>query len=69
MVFAVCERWSVLRLQMEVEVFFVVVVFEVELLGLEVEDYLVEHTVRQECLEVQLEVDVLCMFGWDVGNW
>ena len=65
----VCERWSVHRLQMEVEVIFVVGEFGVVLLVLEVEGYLVEHIVRQEWLEVQLEVVVLCMIGWDVENW
>ena len=65
----VCERWSVLRLQMEVEMIFVVGELGVVLLVLEVEGCLVEHIVRQEWLEVQLEVVVLCMIGWDVENW
>ena len=65
----VYERWSVLRLQMEVEVLFVVGELGVVLLVLEVEGYLVEHIVRQEWLEVQLEVVVLCMIGLDVENW
>ena len=61
-------HWSVLRLQMEVGVIVVVGELKVVLLGLEVEGCLVEHAVRQGCLGVQLEVDVLCMIGWDVEN-
>ena len=61
-------HWSVLRLQMEVGVLVVVGELKVVLLGLVVGDGLVEHIVRQECLGVQLEVDVLCMIGWDVEN-
>ena len=60
-------HWSVLRLQMEVEVFFVVGELMVVLLALGVGGYLVEHIVRQEWLEVQLEVVVLCRIGWSVG--
>ena len=49
--------------EVEVEVLFVVAKWLVELLQVEVEGGLVEHTVLQELLGVQLGVEVQCRNG------